>query len=83
MQTLLVPFYQVLAVTDEPLLFRKVVSAVLERVLRDAQPASDGAAPRLPNVNLREMAQDLFSIACNPCVAFVFMHASLLLLFLC
>ncbi len=72
MQTLLVPFYQVLAVTDEPLLFKKVVHGILNRILKDVQPGEDGAAARLPNVNLKEMAKDIFSIASNECVPRVY-----------
>ena len=59
------PFYQVLTVTDEPLLFRKVMSAVMERLLRDAQPQPDGSPSKLPNVNVKEVAQDIFAIASN------------------
>ena len=63
LQTLLVPFFMVLSVTDEPLFFKKVVSAVMTRILADAQPGADGSPARLPMLNLQDVAQDLFGIA--------------------
>ncbi len=74
-QFLLVPFFQVLAVTDEPLLFRKTVKVVLHRLFDEARPKSDGTAPRLPNINLKEFAQDVFAIASNEYGCIVVVHA--------
>jgi hypothetical protein len=65
-----VPFFQILSATDEPLLFRKTVKCIIERILHEAKPRADASgAPALSGINLKYFAADVFAVASDTYVA--------------
>lgn len=67
LQILVLPFYQIMVSCDDAGLFRKVLGAVVKRILSLICTREEGQ-PQLANVDMRPFMRDLFLIAASPCV---------------